>query len=859
MVVPKAFTGKGGKVKIVLAGLCLAVLLAVPGLSLLDEIRHQREIDFNEDIRPILNARCTVCHGGVKREADLSLLFRAEALRPTDSGRHAIVPGSPGESELIRRVKLRDPRQRMPQEGDPLTADEIRKLELWIAQGAHWGDHWAYVPPKSVELPEVSDPAWPRNGIDSFILARLDREGLAPSPEADCHTLIRRLGLDLIGLPPTPEEAERFCKDPSPEAYEKVVDRLLASPHFGERWAAMWLDLARYADTKGYEKDTHRTIWKYRDWVIRAFNEDKPFDRFTIEQLAGDLLPEADLDPLIATAFHRNTMTNTEGGTKDEEFRIAAVVDRVNATMEIWQGTTLQCVQCHSHPYDPFRQEEYYGLFAFFNNTKDADRADENPVLPTLEDADKQRRADRILEEIRRIEAEMDARADRPETLQSLEEWVEGAREALRFSENRDLFGVKEIPAESEIEEIIRMPPEEREPHRQRLLMEHYMAHAPEFTDRREELTAHRQALRELNPILTPILQELPPEHRRVTRVLERGSWLVQGKAVEPGLPEALNPMPEGAPMNRLGVAQWLTSPENPLAARVTVNRFWHEIFGTGIVETLEDFGTQGARPSHPELLDWLALRFMHEHRWSVKGLLKEIVLSSTYRQSSRVRTKLVEKDPRNRLLARAPRLRLSAEQVRDQALAVAGLLSPKMFGPSVMPPQPEGIWNSPYGERDKWLESEGEDRYRRALYTYWKRTSPYPSMVIFDSPAREVTVSRRVRTATPLQALVTLNDPVYVEAARGLTARMNREAGGSVENRIHHGYRLALLRPPDAQTLADLLELYRATLAHYEATPEEARLFTAVGTAEPEGPESAALMVVAGAILNLDEFLNKE
>ncbi|MGH9339146.1 MAG: PSD1 and planctomycete cytochrome C domain-containing protein [Acidobacteriota bacterium] len=824
------------------AGLALVAALAA-GMIGLPGWFHRETVSFNEDIRPILNSRCMVCHGGIKREAGLSFLFNSDALGLTESGKRAIVPGNSGKSELIRRVKLSDPEQRMPLEGEPLTAEEIRRLELWIDQGAEWADHWAYVKPEPIELPRVSDASWPGNGIDYFILARLEEEGLEPSPRADPRTLIRRVSLDLTGLPPTPEEVEAFCSDSSPGAYDKVVDRLLASKRFGEHWASMWLDLARYADTKGYEADYHRTIWKYRDWVIQAFNEDKPFDEFTIEQLAGDLLPQPNRDQLIATAFHRNTMTNTEGGTVDEEYRSAAVIDRVNTTMEVWQGTTMQCVQCHSHPYDPFRHKEYYQLFAFFNNTQDFDQPDERPTLPTSADEEKQKKIDFLTVEVEEIKAEMEAAAAQPENVIKLQEWVKAAREALKSTSDRDLIGVMEIPEEMGIEEIIKKPRAQRQPIEQRLLTEYYMTFAPELASLQEKLEAKQKQLEELEPVLTPIMRELPQRYSRIARVFERGNWMVRREVVQPGVPESLNPLPERTPRNRLGLAQWLLSPENPLTARVAVNRFWHELFGVGIVETLEDFGTRGERPSHPELLDWLALQFIHEQDWSMKSLLRQIVLSAAYRQSSQVKPEHLEKDPRNRLLARAPRVRLSAEQIRDQALFVGGLLSEKMFGPGVMPPQPPGIWNSPYNN-SKWEVSEGEDQYRRALYTFWKRTSPYPSMVTFDEPSHEVTVSRRIPTNTPLQALVTLNDPVYVEAAQGLARRMGLEQSERPDDKIMRGYEIALARRPDQQTLGDLIDLYRGALEQ---------------CAEDADPQMAALTAVAGAIMNLDSFIMKE
>ncbi|GAB4111159.1 MAG: hypothetical protein Kow001_12370 [Acidobacteriota bacterium] len=816
-----------------------------------------RQVDFDQEIRPILQGRCTVCHGGIKREAGLSLLSGAEALQPTANGNLAIVPGDPSASEIVRRLRHPDPRKRMPPEGSPLTAHEIERIEAWIEAGAHWPTHWAYVPPVRPQPPDVRKSEWVRSDIDRFILARMEAAGLEPSPPADCATLVRRLYLDLVGLPPPVEEVEAYCSRPDEEAYRELVDRLLDTPHFGERWASMWLDLARYADTKGYEKDPHRTIWKYRDWVMDAFNRDLPFDQFTIEQLAGDLLPGASESQRIATAFHRNTMTNTEGGTSDEEFRIAAVIDRVNTTMEVWQATTIQCVQCHNHPYEPIRHEEYYRLFALFNNTADSDLADEAPVLHSFRDEERRRSAEPILEEIRGLEQELEAAAEEAWLQRELAEWVEIARRQLMSSEGRDLFGLKEIPEESEIEEIIKEDEQDRDPNERMRLTRYFVSVVPRLKPLRERLAAARKRLSELDPIVTPVMQELPDHHARITRVFERGNWLLPRAPVQPGVPDVLGRLPEGGKADRLTFARWLVAPENPLTVRVTVNRFWHQIFGRGLVPTLEDLGSRGDRPSHPELLDWLAVRFSRDLGWSVKSLLREIVLSATYRQSSAVEPTLLERDPYNELYARSPRYRLSAEQIRDQALAVGGLLSKRMYGPSVMPPQPEGVWNSPYGEADRWITSTGEDRYRRGVYTYWKRTSPYPSMVTFDHPSRETAVSRRIRSSTALQALVTLNDPVFVEAAAGLARRMLDRNGGSGE-KVAWGYRVALSREPEQAVTRELEELFLEARRYFEAHPEQIQSLSRTIESRIEGPDHAALTVVANAIMNLDDFLTR-
>lgn len=922
--------------------------------------RH-KQVDFNHEVRPILNAKCIACHGGVKQAGGFGVLFREDALGKGKSGRIGIVPGDPDGSEVIRRITHPDRGHRMPRHRDALSEAEIETIRRWIAQGAKWQDHWAYVKPVPPPLPRISNEKWAHNGIDRFVLARLDREKLAPSAPASCDVLIRRVSLDLIGLPPTSEEAAAFCRGPSEKAYEQVVDRLLASPRYGEHRAAMWLDLSRYADSRGYERDPHREIWRYRDWLINAFNRDVPFDRFTTEQIAGDLIPGATDEQVLATAFHRNTMTNDEGGTSDEEFRTAAVLDRVNTTWEVWQGTTISCVQCHSHPYDPFRHKDYYGLVAFFNNTADADWNDENPRLPTYASADEPR--------VRSLLARLDSLGARTERrqLHSLMAQLEaslyplGRIGAASFTESKhnggeneavnpnrsgayvryanvDLTGMSSMvfgfraqgPTPGAVEVrvgsmtgpvIARAPIVKAE---KRGMMQtvrvplvptsgrhdmyftfergksgfalHWYGFFPGTGDaaRDEKILEVQRQVAEIVPQdETPVLFELPANQRRITRRFERGNWMAPTDTVKPTTPGSLPPMPRDAAADRLGLARWLTSPENPLTSRVTVNRYWAQFFGTGIVETLEDFGTQGEAPSHPELLDWLAVRFMTDHRWSVKALHRDIVLSSTYRQSSHVNGALVERDPANRLLARGPRVRLSAEQIRDQALGVSGLLSGKMLGKSVMPPQPPGVWTSPY-DGARWIPARGEDRYRRAIYTYMKRTSPYPSMTSFDSPSRELAVSRRIRTNTPLQALVTLNDPVFVEASQAL-ARQMAGAGASLDEQLRSGYRRALATDPSPEALARLRRLYNSSADGYRERPALMRhavrayipydtagagalkkkgskdaygshhaqvdSITPAWAAAPlkDSVQMAALTAVAGAILNLDAFLTKQ
>ena len=605
-------------------------------------------------------------------------------------------------------------------------------------------------------------------------------------------------------MPPTLEEAKQFTEDPSDEAYEAAVDRLLASPAYGERWAAMWLDLARYGDSQGYQKDLGRSIWAYRDWLIKAINDDMPFDQFTTEQLAGDLLDNPTKDQLIATAFHRNTMNNTEGGTDNEEFRVAAVLDRVSTTFEIWQGLTVACVQCHSHPYDPIRHHEFYELYAFFNNTEDADLDDDRPFLRTYPPSQEQQASNLI------SWFENNCTVETPAPDLTLEERYD----ALRATEKLGFLTCEAEP----------------------------------------QLSDNLAALRMLAPPRTPIMRELPDSSSRVTRVFDRGNWLVHADTVQPDVPASLPSFDTYSP-DRHGLAQWLVSAENPLTSRVIVNRFWEQIFGIGIVETLEDFGSQGAAPSHPALLDWLAVEFRQTHQWSIKAMLKQIVMSATYRQSAAVSPELIEDDPANRLLARGPRFRLSAEQIRDQALAVSGLLSDKQYGPSVMPPQPDGTWQVIRGAL-KWDTDINEDRYRRGLYTFWRKSSPYPSMVTFDSPSRELCVSRRIRTNTPLQALVSLNDVVFIEAATALAQRMHEKSADDKAIQLRHGYELALAYEPSTVQLQKLLDFYDNALIHYREHPGEVSQLISDSTSS--SPEMAALINSANVIMNLDEFINK-
>lgn len=894
----------------------------LPTLVLLSLLSCKKEkIDFSSQVKPILNKRCISCHGGVKRNADFSLLFRHEALDTTESGKPAIIPGDPEHSEFMRRITSDDPEFRMPYKEEPLTAGEVKILKQWIQEGAEWGDHWAYTAPKQVHVPTSDQKArlsdatdWAKNEIDWFVLEKLEEKGLSPSPEADKATLVRRVYLDIIGLPPTREQAEAFINDNSDDAYEKLVDSLLASKHFGEKWASWWLDMARYADTKGYEKDVGREIWRYRDWVINAFNKDLPFDQFTIEQLAGDLLSDPGDDQLIATAFHRNTMNNDEGGTDDEEFRVAALIDRVNTTYEIWQSTTMGCVQCHTHPYDPFLHEEYYTSMAFFNNTRDEDTPGEHPVLRFYEADDAKKleeikvwaknsggdeaaaRVDKFLRTFepkyhphafdqlvdgalldnkwlgiqsggsaRLPQINMDGKrhillnywtSDTGGTFEIRLDSPDGkrlAQGAITKTDNKIFHSIAPVSGVHDLYFIFRNP--SISPLKAVCSVE-WIAFLQDLPDKN---SAHSQRVVKLFSDLVnvsaegvPIMVENTDEQKRSTHVFERGNWMVNGKEVTPDVPKFLNAYPEGEERNRLGFARWLVSKENPLTARATVNRFWEQLFGVGIVETLEDFGTQGALPTHPEMLDWLALQFMNEYQWSMKRLIKTMVMSATYRQDSRSNETLLAADPDNQWLARGPRVRLSAEQIRDQALAVSGLLSKKMGGKSVMPYQPAGVWNSVYSG-EYWKQSEGEDQYRRSVYTYIKRTSTYPSMVMFDGSTREVCVSRRIRTNTPLQALVTLNDSSFVVAAQHFATYM-KKMGDNPGMQISEGYKTLMVRDIAPQKLDVLMRLYERAFSMKAAN--------VVPTGNKENEIASPLdplAVVATAMLNLDEALTKE
>ncbi|MEX2285764.1 MAG: PSD1 and planctomycete cytochrome C domain-containing protein [Planctomycetaceae bacterium] len=983
---------------------------------------------YSRDVRPILASTCFKCHGPDEgaRQAELRLDTPEGAAADRD-GKRAIVPGNLESSELVRRITNADPAEKMPpsDSGKSLTAAQIDTLRRWVQSGGKYEKHWAFVPPSRPAVPAVKNTAWPRNEIDRFVLARLEAEGLGPSPEADRYALVRRVYLDLIGLPPTPEEADAFVADRDPQAYEMLVERLLASQHYGERWARPWLDLARYSDTNGYEKDRNRSIWPYRDWVIRALNADMPFDQFTIEQLAGDMLPGATLDQRSATGFHRNTMLNEEGGIDPLEFRFHAMVDRVATTGTVWLGLSLGCAQCHSHKYDPISHTDYYRVMGLLNN---ADEPDVNVPDPAVA----QRRRE-IEEQIAGLEAALPqqfpptagvgpiearrkqnfesalarfidaerARATawtvlRPHEMKTnlpkLEVLADGSIYSTGDITKRDVFTLKlrmnevagpvtalrlevlpderlpgggpgrayyegqkgdfflsdvsakvagkpvafhsasvsygqiaigsgdakgqnvfdgdgstgwstaqregqphqlvlnfaqplDAAAELELEMLFErhfaaslgrfrlsatsattppvakdMPVEveaalARDPAtwsnaERSTVQRHFLNTAPELAEARKQIDQLQSQLPAYPT--TMVFEARPADNPRHTVRYHRGEYLQPREEVSPGLPEFLAGS-AGGPSDRLAFARWLVSEKDPLAARVTVNRAWQAFFGSGIVRSTGDFGTQAELPSHPELLDWLACEFV-DGGWSLKKLHRMMVCSAAYRQSAHVSPELLARDPQNRLLARGPRVRVEAEIVRDLVLAASGLLSAKMGGPSVYPPQPDSVTALSYGEM-KWDPSAGEDRYRRSLYTFSKRTAPFAAYLTFDAPTGENCVAARERSNTPLQALTLLNDEMFLEASRALAARAAAAHSDSPQLCATSIFRRLLTRPPAESELADLLQFRDAQLSRLKSGELDA---AAICKEQPPSPELAAWVMVARALMNLDETVTK-
>ncbi len=1031
-----------------LGGVCCWLLVCSAAAPLRAE---SGRIVFNRDIRPILSNTCFTCHGPseTNREAELRFDIREGAFKELDSGDgFAVVPGDLSKSQLYQRLTDDDTDLRMPPEdsGKKLTKQQIELVKRWIEEGAEWQDHWSFITPKRPPLPKLKNAAWPKNEIDHFILARLEQEGLQPSPEAEKTTLIRRVTFDLTGLPPTLGEIDEFLADKSPDAYGKLVDRLLKSPRYGEHMARYWLDLARYGDTHGMHLDNERSIWPYRDWVIAAFNKNMPFDQFTIEQLGGDLLPDPTLEQRIATGFNRCNVTTSEGGAIAEEFRVRYAVDRVKTTAAVWLGLTMGCAVCHEHKYDPISQKEFYQMFAFFSSL--TDRAmDGNALLPppvvkvaTKKQTQQQETYRRRIAEIQgRIKQELanvkydDPQPDAKQTEPQPEEfvWIEdslpaGAKPAgdgttpwtfvsgpehpvysgrkattrqaagrsqhfftdanpgLRVGEGDKLFATVYLDPQNPPREImlqfndgnwehrafwgedlidwgkkgtasrrqagplpetgkwvrleveavkvglktnavingwaftqfdgtvywdkagivtrtpqdgrqfesqvawerlqrtlkkpslpkpvldaLKVDPAKRTEAQRKQLRDHFLEHV--YAKTRILFDPLHQQLADVNKNLESLDKSIPAtlvmqdmDKPRETFVLVRGAYDKPGDKVTRGVPAALPPMPKNAPKNRLGLAQWLTHPSHPLTSRVTVNRFWQQYFGIGIVKTAEDFGSQGEWPSHPQLLDWLSVEFI-ERGWDVKHIQRLIVTSATYRQSSRVTQELLKRDKENRLLARGPRFRMDAEMVRDNALSVSGLLVEKIGGKSVKPYQPAGLWKAvgyTSSNTANFKQDHGDALYRRSMYTFWKRTSPPPSMLTFDAPSRETCTVRRERTNTPLQALTLMNDVQFVEAARHLAQRMMTEGGTKPEDRIAFAFRLATARRPAADETRELLDLYNENLTEFQRDPDEALKLVSLGESKRNESlkisELAAWTILANLILNLDETVTK-
>ena len=829
-------------------------------------------VDYLRDVKPILTQNCVKCHGPDKHRAGLRLDTGAAVRKGGDAG-PAVKPGHADASKLVLAVSHVDGVKPMPPTGSALDAAQVAILKAWIDAGAAAptdeiagvaaaSKHWSFQPVVRPAEPAVKATEWVRNPIDRFILARLEKEGVAPSPEADRATLIRRLSLDLLGLPPSPTEVDEFIADRRPDAYEKLVDRLLASPHYGERWARHWLDLARYADSNGYSIDAPRSMWPYRDWVIDAFNKDLPFDQFVIDQLAGDLVPpvaDAPGSPIerqVATGFHRNTQINQEGGIDVEQFRVESIVDRVNTTGSVFLGLTVGCCQCHDHKFDPISQREYYQLFAFFNSV------DEPTLeLPTPEQTKK--RAE--------VQAKLAALETQLKTLDGVTPEKLAAWEGKLTLEDKARLSAT-------IRTILAIAVNGRDAKQEQLVLDAY---------RKADQTRHIvAALGDANPLAAPfhlqtlnartqlekqiaevkkgfpiipttlVVRERPTP--RETYIQLGGDFTRKGAVVTPGAPSVLPPLPVKEKPTRLDLAKWIVDPKNPLTARVTVNRLWQAYFGLGLVETDNDFGTQGTLPSHPELLDWLASEFVARN-WSMKAMHKLIVCSATYRQSSKARPDLTTLDARNRLLARQNRLRLEAEEVRDAALTASGLLTPTVGGPSVFPPQPQGVYAFTQVPRE-WKASDGPDRYRRGMYTFFWRSAPHPALTVFDAPDGGSACTRRNRSNTPLQALTLLNDLAFFECAQALAGRVLKDGGTGDDDRLAYGFRLCTSRRPNAREKEVLGRLLAKQREKYTATPDEAkRLAPADLPKGTDAVEFASWTAVGRVLLNLDEVITRE
>ena len=814
-----------------------ALILTIP----LSGSAARRPIEFNRDIRPILSANCFACHGpdADARKAGLRLDTKDGLFTDSKNGHPIVAQGSPSDSDLFSRLIHPNPDDRMPppESKKKLTPFQIETINAWIQQGAKWQGHWFFIPPRKATPPKTRNAAWSRNAIDRFILARLEREGLKPSPEADKRTLIRRLHFDLTGLPPKPDAVEAFTVDDSPDAYEKAVDRLLDSKHFGERMAVHWLDLVRYADTVGYHGDQEMNISPYRDYVIRAFNDNLPFDQFTVEQLAGDLLPDATMWQKVASGFNRLNMTTEEGGAQPGEYLAKYAADRVRAVGTVWMAATMGCAECHNHKYDPYTQKDFYSLAAYFADLKEVGkypgRSGRPPemLVPTPEEADTLK--------------ELDAR------IAELQASVDAMKQKLT-----------DIPVDGELKLALRLKPEKRNKDDQKTVAAFYQKHSPELgkaqrelDDRMNERKALRAAIRR-----TLVSESVKP---RTIRVLHRGDWMDKsGEVVQPATPTFMKEAPAtGERQSRLDLARWFVSRENPQTARAFVNRLWKLFFGTGISKALGDLGSQGELPTHPELLDWLAVEFM-DNGWNVKHMVKLMVMSSAYRQTSVAPAELIERDPYNRLHARQSRWRLEAEFIRDNALAISGLLVDKQGGVPAKPYQPAGYYQHLNFPTRKYQADKNENQYRRGVYTHWQRTYLHPSMLAFDAPSREECVAERPISNTPSAALALLNDPSHVEAARAFAQRILAEGANNVKARLNRAFLRAVSRKPNERETRILSNLLQSQLKAFERDEKAARSSLDVGLSKPppetDAAELAAWTAVARAILNLNETITR-
>ncbi len=816
------------------------------------------KIDFNFHVRPILSDRCFACHGPDENARESGLrLDQEEAIFANipDQETFAVVASDPDESELVHRILSDDPELVMPtlESNLSLTAEEKAILIKWIEQGAEWKNHWAFDAPAKAALPEVNDATWPRNEIDYFVLDKLESLELTPSEEADKETLIRRLSFDLNGLPPTLEEVRAFKEDTSEQAYEKLVDQLLASPRYGERWAWEWLDVARYADTNGFQGDPTRKMWPWRDWVIRAFNENLPYDEFTVMQLAGDLKPSPTTEDILATAFNRNHTYNGEGGRIPEETRVENVLDRVETTGTAWLGLTLNCARCHDHKYDELTQREYYQFYDYFNQTSEEGLGGNGMIPPVLDLS-----SARDQQEVAELQEYVYALAEKVEVA---ERDKFPRKDGLPASESRAAEGLEGVASYA-----LTYEPADRSSYFLSQLGNFFKEKDPAYFALIDELRVARSSRdrRAAQNLQVMVMDEL--KYPRTTYVLEKGGY-DNPRTDEPifmNVPAFLPPLPDDSKNNRLALAQWLVADEQPLTARVTVNRYWQAFFGNGLVKTIEDFGVQGALPTHPELLDWLAVDFREsggrQSGWNLKALLKKIVMSATYRQSSNVTEELLEVDPENKYLARATRMRLPSWMIRDQALFMSGLLVDSIGGQPVKPYQPEGIWEEATFGKIKYEQDHGDALYRRSLYTFWRRISG-PTF-LFDNSSRQVCNVKMLNTNTPLHALTTLNDITYTEAARVMAEKIITSENTD-EDRLTYAFKWATSRQPAPEELRILKNRLADLRTEFSSNPEEAQKIVSVGeypvNAGIDRAEYATYAVLSSLLLNLDETITRQ